>query len=77
MTINISPQVEAELYNVANREGIDPAALVERIFTEYQSAHFLVMTRTAKQSACCARGVRKMPQMTMKSSTDEIKRRHS
>ena len=41
MTLNISPQMEANLQLVANLEGIDLSALIEKMFHEYQTAHYL------------------------------------
>jgi hypothetical protein len=36
MTINVSPQVEARLFDVAREEGIDPAVLIERLVMQYR-----------------------------------------
>jgi hypothetical protein len=38
VTLDISPQTEARLFDVARQEGIDPAALVERLVKEYRPA---------------------------------------
>lgn len=39
MTLNLSPQIEAGLYDIAQQEGIDPVALIEKMFREYEAAH--------------------------------------
>jgi hypothetical protein len=36
MTINVSPQIEATLFDFARQEGIDPVALIEKMVREYR-----------------------------------------
>jgi hypothetical protein len=36
LQIDISPQVEAQLFDFAKREGIDPSLLIEKMVREYQ-----------------------------------------
>jgi len=38
MTLNLSPQLEARLVEVAKQEGVEPGALVEKLLTEYRPA---------------------------------------
>ena len=41
MTLNLDPQVESELYELANEEGIAPSELIEKMYREYQMSHKL------------------------------------
>jgi hypothetical protein len=36
LQLDISPQIEARLLDIANREGMEPSALVEKMVEEYQ-----------------------------------------
>jgi hypothetical protein len=36
MTVNVSAQVEARLFDFARQEGIDPATLIEKMVAEYR-----------------------------------------
>lgn len=38
MTLNISPQLETRLVEMARQEGVGPGALVEKLLTEYRPA---------------------------------------
>jgi hypothetical protein len=38
MTLNVSPQIEAKLFDVARQEGIEPGALIEKMVREYRPA---------------------------------------
>ena len=39
MTLELSPQIEARLYETAEMEGIDLPTLVEKMLQEYELAH--------------------------------------
>jgi len=43
MTLNLDPQVESELYALADEEGIAPSELIEKMYREYQMSHKLNM----------------------------------
>ena len=36
LTLNVSPQIEAKLFDFARQEGIDPTALIEKMVKEYR-----------------------------------------
>ena len=36
MTLNVSPQMEAKLFEAAKQEGIDPSKLIEKLIQEYE-----------------------------------------
>lgn len=36
MTLNVSPQIEARLFDFARQEGIDPAELIEKMLKSYR-----------------------------------------
>jgi hypothetical protein len=36
MTINVSPQIEATLFDFAQQEGVDPVVLIEKMVREYR-----------------------------------------
>jgi hypothetical protein len=55
MTLNLSPQVEAKLFDCAKQEGIDPAELVEKMVKAYSPAAPASVVYTADNDPLMAR----------------------
>jgi hypothetical protein len=55
VTLNISPQVEARLFDFAKQEGIDPAALVEKMVKAYHPEVAVPTGYTAENDPLMAR----------------------
>jgi len=55
MTLNVSPQVEATLFDFARQEGIDPAALVEKMVKAYRPSSPIPPVYTAENDPLMAR----------------------
>jgi hypothetical protein len=55
MTLNLSPQIEASLYDFARQEGIDPASLVEKMVKAYSPATLVPPVYTVENDPLMAR----------------------